>query len=544
MGIEMKPGAKNWYGRFRDGKQIRQFRLETEIKGRRPARLSDKGDREFENSRVDALAEFRSEVRKLQGDPIAERMVQRLAVIKTGREIEFAKMIDLPALWSKLPRRRKPGERYASQCQVTLKRFAEFVAQVQPSAKEFVTVTPETCTRFMESEIERGVSPKTWNDTLKLLRTTFRHLHPQLTDGSNPFSSLVTRETETVNREPYSVDEMALILEASENDPFIRPIIVTGMCTAMRRGDCCLLTWKDVDLKEGFITVKTSKTGEMVDIPMFGVLRDLLAEAYAKAVESMPETRRGLKQAPEGFAFPEQAAMYQKTPDGITWRVKKVIAHAFMMKSVKAGDILPDGEPDEVRRLAGMYLDGLGSTPCASRMRRTFDLYMNGMNADQVAVETGQSKATVSNHLNEIESNIKQAFIRGKVRLEKKDVVQRVRLQGKRRASIRDFHSFRVTWITIALAAGVPLEIVQRVTGHKTVDVVLKHYFRPGRDDFRRTLENAMPRLFMGSGEIKALPAGPAVSSERELAELAAKLADGLASDADRARLRELAATV
>ena len=29
---------------------------------------------------------------------------------------------------------------------------------------------------------------------------------------------------------------------------FIRPIIVTGMCTAMRRGDCCLLEWKDVDL--------------------------------------------------------------------------------------------------------------------------------------------------------------------------------------------------------------------------------------------------------------------------------------------------------
>ena len=62
-----------------------------------------------------------------------------------------------------------------------------------------------------------------------------------------------------------------------------------------------------------------------------------------------------------------------------------------------------------------------------------------------------------------------------------------------------------------------PLEIVQRVTGHKTVDVVLKHYFRPGREDFRRTLENAMPRLFMepidkaqGRPAPKALPAATA----------------------------------
>ena len=68
---------------------------------------------------------------------------------------------------------------------------------------------------------------------------------------------------------------------------------------------------------------------------------------------------------------------------------------------------------------------------------------------------------------------------------------------GKRRASVRDFHSFRVTWITLALASGVPLELVQRVTGHRTVEVVLKHYFRPGRQDFRKAISSAMPKLLM-----------------------------------------------
>ena len=64
-----------------------------------------------------------------------------------------------------------------------------------------------------------------------------------------------------------------------------------------------------------------------------------------------------------------------------------------------------------------------------------------------------------------------------------------------RRASVRDFHSFRVTWVTLALTAGVPLELVQKVTGHKTTDIVLKHYFQPGREDFRRALQSAMPKL-------------------------------------------------
>ena len=36
---------------------------------------------------------------------------------------------------------------------------------------------------------------------------------------------------------------------------------------------------------------------------------------------------------------------------------------------------------------------------------------------------------------------------------------------------------------------------MQRVTGHKTTDVDLKHYFRPGQEDFRLSLEGAMPKL-------------------------------------------------
>jgi hypothetical protein len=41
----------------------------------------------------------------------------------------------------------------------------------------------------------------------------------------------------------------------------------------------------------------------------------------------------------------------------------------------------------------------------------------------------------------------------------------------------------------------VPLELVQKVTGHKTTDIVLKHYFQPGRVDFRRALQSAMRKL-------------------------------------------------
>ena len=75
---------------------------------------------------------------------------------------------------------------------------------------------------------------------------------------------------------------------------------------------------------------------------------------------------------------------------------------------------------------------------------------------------------------------------------------------GTRNASVHDFHSLRVTWVTIALTGGVPLELVQKVTGHKTTDIVLKHYFQPGREAFREALQSAMPKLLTSSEKQKA----------------------------------------
>ncbi|MEI8044218.1 MAG: hypothetical protein WCL11_22600, partial [Verrucomicrobiota bacterium] len=42
-------------------------------------------------------------------------------------------------------------------------------------------------------------------------------------------------------------------------------------------------------------------------------------------------------------------------------------------------------------------------------------------------------------------------------------------------------------------------------TGHKTTDIVLKHYFQPGREDFRQALQSVMPKLLtVGSEKLKA----------------------------------------
>lgn len=106
-----------------------------------------------------------------------------------------------------------------------------------------------------------------------------------------------------------------------------------------------------------------------------------------------------------------------------------------------------------------------------------------------------------SNYLNEPERETGCAIVRGKWRALKTEGLQAERENGKRRASVYNGRSFGVTWITLAVAAGVPLELVQRVTGHRTAAVVMKHYFRPRREDFRAVLLKAMPKMLADGGQ-------------------------------------------
>jgi hypothetical protein len=101
---------------------------------------------------------------------------------------------------------------------------------------------------------------------------------------------------------------------------------------------------------------------------------------------------------------------------------------------------------------------------------------------------------------------------------------------------VHDWHALRATFVTLTLSAGVPVELVLRVTGHATVEVVLKHYFRPDREQFKAALVGAMPKVLTG----KTARMKPAV----ELAAIAAKLAAGTATEAEKEKFRKLAAKV
>ena len=416
MGLEIQRGRSVWwYGRATVGGRKYGRNLGVRIEGRIPERMQDMGDALFERSRAKAQAVFDKWQDELQRKSSAEELIQAIHEIRTGARIASLPLDQVFARWKALPRRRPLSERYVAVAESVFSRFCTYLNKHYKNVKELGNVQSSMARAFMHAEEARGVSEKTYNNTLILLRSACQALRKEAGLPENPFEGIPTKEEHTVHRKPFTTDELALIVEKAKADAFIGPIIITGICTAMRRGDCCLLKWESVDLEGMFLAVETSKTGETVRIPIFPLLAEVLRAAKARADKSLSKSP---------YVFPEQSVMYRINDDGITYRVREIFAQAGFIDT----EDTPDGQP-----------------------------------------------------------------VRGEIRQDRK--------QGLRRASVRDFHSFRVTWVTLALNAGVPMELVQKVTGHRTAQIVQKHYFQPGKEDFRAALASKLPALMGGAAK-------------------------------------------
>lgn len=498
MALDWKSSSQWWYARLTDSGRKKLVNLGLKIEGRRPASINDSGpdvDRRFIESRGRALSahdRIRDEVRSRTN---LQEVQQKIIELKTGNRLEGVALASLPDKWERIPRKRKLSDSHKKQCRDVLGKFVLFMQERWPTVTDLTEVTREHVAAYMDSEATRGVSPRTWNVTLTLLRTAFRHLQPEADAFRRYLATIPLRDEETIFRKPYSPEELKAIEATAREDDFTRPLIVTAICTAMRKGDVCRLLWSDVDLKNRFITVKTSKTRETISLPIF----PLLYEELRKRPRSGSE-----------YVFPEQAAMYERNPDGIGFRVQKILSAVFN-KSAAVNALYPELPPDETRQKGYAYIETLHNKAKAQRMRAVFDAYMDGTPWQTIMPEHGVSKASVSLYLNEIEANTGCRIIRIRhanqsVSRSSKTVLDNLtaeRKTGLKRGVVRSFQSFRVTWVTLALTAGVPLEIVRKVTGHKTVEIVLKHYFQPGREEYRQTLQAAMPQLMMNGGKTK-----------------------------------------
>jgi integrase len=403
MGLELRRDKKHnlrskwWYGRYMINGKRYFTNLNVEVKGTVPKNIRRQGDMAFECSRTLASSKLKELIAEAHSHKSAEKHLQELYELKAGESLTQISISDIAHVKFLPPDRRGRSAARDEAQLVVMRDFISFMKENYPAVTFVSQVNRIMAQGWLSSLEAQKNSARTYNDKMYVLKGFFERVGSDAGVIRNPFAGSLAKVKKTVHRQPFTQEELTKIL--NHCDAIIRPVVLTAMCTAMRRGDCCRLKWESVDFDVGFVMVKTSKTGEMAEIPLFPVLRAEL--------EKLPRTSE--------YVFPEAEEMLRENIHGLTWRFQKALNAA-----------------------------GIKNTHIANE------------NASQ-------------------------------------------------RSSLKDFHSLRTTWITMALSAGVPMELVRRVTGHSTVEVVLKHYFRPGREAFRASLGKALPKLLTGGEEEESL---------------------------------------
>lgn len=437
MPLELRKDSRWWYGRYQVNGKTHVVSLGVPVPKVRPASLREEGNAAFERSRAVAQTKLDQHIVDARSAKSAESLVQTLHEIKYGSRILSYDVSKLVEAWQSIPKRRRTlHPRYVAAVNATIREFQDYLLTVHPGIKEASQVTRQIARQYMESENVSGLAAKSWNDVLKRLKAVFRFLQLEYGVLHNPFEGIKTRDEHHVHRMPLTETEVKRLLDVAKTDEFCRPLIVCGLSTAMRRGDCCLLKWADVhmDGPHPSINVKTGKTGETVIIPLYRALMQEL------------EVARGRSLGKSEYVWPEQAAMHMKNENGVTYRLRCIFQQAGFKEKT----------PKPKRKISA---EGQGTQQPAER----------------------------GPHL-------------------------------PRKASIRDFHSLRTTWITQALSRGLPIETVKLISGHRTTEVVTQHYFRPNQEQVREAITAAMPALLTGGPAPE--PGAPKVDSivERMLA--------------------------
>lgn len=478
--LERRKTSKWWYGAYQiDGKR-KAVNLRVEVRGTPPTSEQEHGSVHFEKSRSEADAAMQAHLQAVNGNRKTEDFAQAVHEARTGRRVDTYLLEDLSRLWLEKPRNKPASKTHSLKSVSYLEGFKTWCTKHFPQITKLDHISPDIARAFLDWHEQRGITPRTWNFILGTMKTACRR------GGCSAFDEIPQKPLETVHRIPFTPDELADVLDAARFDDLIYPLVVTAACTAMRKGDCCRLRWKDVDLAGGYITVKTSKTGRTVDIPLADLLRREIEKQTGRKSE---------------YVFPKLAKQYAANDVLLTNRFKAVLARAGFHDGKALPAELAPFDPQELTDKAETYFTGIPTDQKRDKARAVFTHYVAGKPLCRSAALTGVSKATASAYLNEIETETGIAFIRGKKRPSKAAVTPsrgKVRIDretGLKRASVRDFHALRTTWITLALMSGMPLELVQTVTGHATAEIVMQHYFKPQREQLRAAMQKSLPGM-------------------------------------------------
>ncbi len=321
MSLELPKNGATWRAVFYVGstgtKRKKSISLNIAIEGRRPVGRHDLGDELFQRSKAKAQVAHDALLAQVKAPADAIAAADRAVELATNRQVRTISLFDVQNIWQDSHRGGKVLSRDTVRNYKTyFAHFFAFMKKTHPAITDIRMVDSAIVAQWVKKLNDDGIRFATFNKYVSALSSAFSSAALAGNVKSNPFK-LIKRvsKTDVAHRKPFSSDEITRILDATPSDPFVGPIVVVAVCTAMRRRDCVLLEWSSIDLEQNFICVRANKTNERLQIPILPRLRTVL--------EERPRNCR--------YVFPEAAALFLAEKDNrnhFLLRLKKLLAAA------------------------------------------------------------------------------------------------------------------------------------------------------------------------------------------------------------------------
>jgi len=171
--------------------------------------------------------------------------------------------------------------------------FSEFLGK--KADRNLESLSPEMVLSFRDYCMARA-SVGTTNTNLKIVRSCLSAAMQQGLIGSNlAIQVKLLKERGQSKRREMTLPEIQKVLVQCDNTPW-RGLVLTGLYTGQRIGDCAKIRWQQVDLVKKTISFVTQKTGKRLSIRLAEPLADYLSELPAS-------------DNPAEFVFPKLAAL-------------------------------------------------------------------------------------------------------------------------------------------------------------------------------------------------------------------------------------------
>ena len=407
----------------------------------------------------------------------AERFLQRfLAPLGLGTE-----QIPLAEAWRHYemsPNRRDLARSTLDSKRIVWMGFARWLEQNHIEIAHLAEVTETAVAEYL-AEFRCHHSASTYNGHVCVLREIFHVLAVKAGVTHDPWAGVSLRADDSMSRRELSLDEIGRLYEAAAKEGAEwKLLLMTGIYTGMRLGDCCRLKWENVNLERSVIQVVPEKTkrhmhGRPVTIPIHPSLMSELQEVFSRRDA---ESQRG--------EFLDRINKIDRietpTPKNSVNPVN------YVSKNSPTGFVNPV--------IAEMYLN------------RKWQL------------DEGLRKIFKAAH-----------------------ITMSIKVEGRcRKTVVASFHSLRHTFVSLSANAGVPLPVVQSIVGHCST-AMTRHYYHENEAVLRQAVD-AIPAIGPNLEKSESRPPFPVPHHPNipaRLRRLDRYLAQGVISEAEYAATRQ-----